>query len=611
MTTTASRPDTGEVAATDPEPTRLRWRPQRWDLLALGVYLLGGVYLTAHLWLDPSNRMLASYPPDTMQFEYWLAHAAHVVTHGGNPFFTSLLNVPMGVNMMANTGTFALTIPLAPVTLLFGPQVSLLVMVTLCLPATAIAWYWLFSRHLVRSRLAALLGAGFCGFAPGMVSQANGHPNLAAQFLVPVIAWRVCQLRNREHLIRNGVILGLLVTLQMFINEELVLLLAFALAVFIAVWALGHREQARRALRTFALGLTVAAGTALVLLIYPLWYQFRGPQHYRGFHQFAFAYSADIAGFVAFPTQSLGGTTGNSTRLAQNLVEQNSFLGWPLAIFAVFLAIWLWRVPLARAMSITAVVMCVLSLGSKVRFNGVYVSVPGPWSLVDHLPILDSVITTRFALILPPTVGILIALAVDRLTVPAQPADEVATGRHSRAVEPAWPGPVRALLFAALVGVLVPLFPLPLPAINRPAVPAFISAGVWRQYVPAGRTLVTVPPPSGYTMAAMQWAANQRLDFAIPRGYFLGPSSATDPQAMFGAPDRPTNVLLEKVRDTGVVPTIGPADQAAAHDDLAYWRAAVLVLPLDSVHEQALLQTTTALLGQPTLVAGVWLWTIP
>ncbi len=44
-----------------------------------------------------------------------------IFTHGENPLFTPQLNAPDGVNLMANTGLLGLTVPLVPVTLLFGP----------------------------------------------------------------------------------------------------------------------------------------------------------------------------------------------------------------------------------------------------------------------------------------------------------------------------------------------------------------------------------------------------------------------------------------------------------------------------------------------------------
>ena len=116
--------------------------------------------------------------------------------------------------MMANTSIMGLAVPLAPVTLLFGAPATFIICLVLSLAGTASAWYWLLSRHVVDSRLAAFVGAGFCGFGPGMIAQAGGHPNLTAQFLVPLIIWRVIRLREPGRELRNGIVLGLLTALH-------------------------------------------------------------------------------------------------------------------------------------------------------------------------------------------------------------------------------------------------------------------------------------------------------------------------------------------------------------------------------------------------------------
>ena len=79
---------------------------------------------------------------------------------------TDRLNAPDGVNLMANTTLIVLGVLLAPVTLLFGAPVTFALLVALNLAGTALAWYLLFARTLGARRLAAAVGAAFCGFAP-------------------------------------------------------------------------------------------------------------------------------------------------------------------------------------------------------------------------------------------------------------------------------------------------------------------------------------------------------------------------------------------------------------------------------------------------------------
>src|SRR5437764_1813264 len=183
-------------------------------------YLVLALAVTGRLWIHRDIRLAAANDTDHQQFLWFIADVAHSIAHGQNPLLSHDLNVPDQVNMMANTSIMGLAVPLAPVTLLFGAPATFIICLVLSLAGTASAWYWLLGRHVVDSRLAAFVGAGFCGFGPGMISQAGGHPNLTAQFLVPLIIWRVIRLREPGREVRNGIVLGLLVVYQIFINEE-------------------------------------------------------------------------------------------------------------------------------------------------------------------------------------------------------------------------------------------------------------------------------------------------------------------------------------------------------------------------------------------------------
>src|SRR6185437_14253665 len=153
MTMTDTARGEPEPKAPGPPDAARRWRRLSvGDLLAHGCLLLGGLWVTFHLWRHVTHRVLASNPGDNTQFEWMLARGARLFVHPENPFFTHRLNVPDGVNLMANTSAMGMSLPLAPVTLIWGPAVAFAVMLTLALWLTASAWYHVFSRHLVSSR---------------------------------------------------------------------------------------------------------------------------------------------------------------------------------------------------------------------------------------------------------------------------------------------------------------------------------------------------------------------------------------------------------------------------------------------------------------------------
>ncbi|MFE9654788.1 hypothetical protein [Micromonospora sp. NPDC006431] len=586
------RPDTdqpvGLTAPPDPPATRSRRRRLRLvDALVVAGYLGLAVLLTGDQWRRPER--LFHQAGDQMLFEWMLARAARAVTAGENPLHSTALNAPDGVNLMANTSVLGLGLPLTPITLLFGSQTAFLVAVVACLAGTATAWYALLARRLVRSRAAAALGGLFCGFAPGMVSQAGAHLHMAAQFLVPVILALVFRPAT-DRVRRDGVLLGLAVAYQVFLGEEVLVFVALAAGVVAAAYALADRAAARRLAPVVLRRLGVGALVAGALLAYPLWFQFRGPGHYAGMPFFAQGYRLDVASFTAGARQSVAGDDRHSRLLAPNPTEQTSFFGPFLPLLALLVVVRLWRRPLVRALAGCGLLFALLSLGTTIVVNRHETGLPGPYRLVAGLPLLDLVVPARFALVCVPVLGVLLALALDRVR-----------HRSARTWAP-WAGAVAA--------ALLPLVPTPIRTVPVVPVPAFVADGGWRTYVVPGRTLVPVPPVTGAAKSpATFWSARTGLAFHVPGGYFIGPRSADDPTARWGAPDRPTSLLLRRAAETGQVPPVGAAERRQAVADLRHWRAAVLVqagsFPGDPVRT-----TVDALVGPGRDVAGAYVWDV-
>jgi hypothetical protein len=603
----------GDIAVVDAKPTVAvapdpapagRWRRlwarcsatgRRADLYAALVYLLGALYVTERLWRHLHTFILSLNATDQIQFEYFAQHAVRVVSQGENPFFASELNAPDGVNLMANTATLGLHLPFAPVTMLFGANVSFAVELTVSLAASAIAWYWLFSRHLVKSRFAAFVGGAFCGFAPGMMSQANAHPNITAQFLIPVIIWRVIRLRDREHVWRNRLVLTALVVYQMFLNEEVLFATAMAMFLFVGTWALQHRAEARAEFRFFLSGLASVGAIALVLLAYPLYFQFFGPQVYHGMWGGSSLYGNDIGAFASFAQGSFAGFKAGAGPLSANPTEQSSFFGWPLLVLTGYLVVLFWRNTVARAAAVAGLVMAVLSLGPRMQIFGHHTNIPGPYWPFTHITLFDSVISGRLVLLVIPVIALLLALWVDKWLA----------GAGTTAWRP------RFVALGLVAAALLPVAPTPLHITSRLPTPRFFTSGEWRSMVPKGRSVVTVPITSLLNaMDGMQWATDENLDFNQAGGYFLGPDRPGG-RGMFGAPFRHTDKLLNRVMNSGKVPDITAADRSAAVADLRHWRAAIVVLEPHKKHAAALQATTTALLGiSPEFRHGVWVWDV-
>ncbi|GHJ14009.1 DUF2079 domain-containing protein [Micromonospora sp. AKA38] len=594
----------------DPPPATAA-RDRRADLLVTLAAVALALWVTSGMWRDPNTRTITVNSSDQALFEWLLAFGGHALTHGENPLFTHLINVPDGVNLAVNTSITVYAAVFAPLTYLVGPPATFLVILTLNLAATAVAWYWLLSRHLVGSRTAAGVGALFIAYCPAMVSHANAHLNWTAGWLVPLLIWGVFRLRRPGRAVTGGIVLGLLVAVAFSIAAEGLFFTALALAVFLLVWALhpARRAEARTALPRMAAGLGVTALVAGVLLAYPLWLHFAGPQRFHGTGFDPLIHSEDIAAYLSYPRRSLAGWAGFGTSLAPNPTEENSFFGVPLLLLAVACFALLWRRAdrafraTLLALGVTAVVFAVLSWGPTAKWNGRRTDQLLPFGVLDNLPVVNAALPSRLALVVAPVIGLLLAYAIDALR--ARPP-------RRRVTAAAW--------VVGFVAALLPLLPTPLLTSVREPVPAFVTTGAWQRYVPPDGVLTPLPLTVDVYPDGQRWQAyalaHRQGEFRIPAGFFLGPGGP-DGRGRIGPVPRTFDTLMDQAGRTGLVPIITEGSIEESRADLRYWGVRVVVLA-DRVHgakydvdEEALRRTATALLGPPERVEDVWLWRVP
>jgi hypothetical protein len=159
----------------------------------------------------------------------------------------------------------------------------------------------------------------------------------------------------------------------------------------------------------------------------------------------------------------------------------------------------------------------------------------------------------------------------------------------------------------ALVAALVPIVPAgPLSTTARPPTPHFITSGQWRDYVDEGRTLVPVPLDSPH---AIRWGPAADFGFAVPLGYFIGPTSATDRQGFWGARLRPTTVTLGLVTSGKHPGTATATERQQAVADARFWRADAFVLE-SGPREDALRGWLDDCFGPGRRVDDVWVWDV-
>jgi hypothetical protein len=533
-------------------------------------YIAVAAFLTWKLLLHPVTSVLAGNPYDQFYFEWQLTAVEHALTHFQNPLFTHAMNAPDGMNLAANPQIIGPAAVLTPITFLFGAPVSFALLTTFNLAATAITWRWFLRRHVVRTETAAFVGGLFMGFSPSMISHSLAHPNLAGQWLVPLILAGVLRLREPEHRVRNGIVLGVLIAAQVFVGEELLLLTAMGFALFFVAYIAQRPRESWAEAATFLRGVGVAILTAGALLAYPLSFQFFGPMSFKGIPFDIAYYSADLKSYAVYPNLELWGDPAKLDPLAPGGTEQAALVGWALLLVVTLLTMWLIRSVAVRALLIAALLLVVLSIGPTPVFDHNTISwwwwpLPsnGVWTHIQNLPLFSSSLPIRSALAVSWIIGILLALGLDRAVL------------HPRQV-------LRGVVFGSVAAALIPLIPRVFDTSPRTPIPQYFTSDAWKECVSPGHdTIVGVPLSDGGDRTNQTWSTAADTGFNIPQGPVMAPTSATDKQVAWGK----NNVLwtaqwLSYIYKNGgdATPAINPSIQNRVKLDLDTWQANCVVM---------------------------------
>ncbi|ACU77566.1 conserved hypothetical protein [Catenulispora acidiphila DSM 44928] len=531
------------------------------------VYLGLAMFLTWKLLFHPTSSVMAGNPYDQFYFEWQLTAVEHALTHLQNPLFTHAMNAPDGMNLAANPQIIGPAAVLTPITALFGAPVSFALLTTFNLAATATTWRWFLRRHVVRTETAAFVGGLFMGFSPSMMSHSLAHPNLAGQWLVPLIVGAALRLREPEPRLRNGIVLGVLIAAQVFVGEELLLLAAMGFTLFLVAYVLMRPRQAWAEAAVFLRGAGVAIVTAGALLAYPLSFQFFGPMSFKGIPFDVAYYSADLKSYAVYPNQELWGDPAKLDPLAPGGTEQAALVGWALLLVVALLAIWLIRNAAVRALLIAALVLVTLSVGPTPVFDHTSIKwwplgPTGVWTHMQNLPLFSSSLPVRSALAVSWIIGVLLALGLDKAVL------------HRQQV-------LRGVVFGGVVASLVPLVPRVFDTSPRLPIPHYFTSGAWKECVsPGHNTIVGVPLSDGGDRTNQTWSTAADTAFNIPQGPVMAPNSPTDKQVAWAK----NNVLwtaqwLAYIYQNGggATPVVNSTIQNRVRLDLGTWQANCVV----------------------------------
>ena len=214
---------------------------------------------------------------------------------------------------------------------------------------------------------AAAVGRAVYGFSPALTHSAIGHYQLQFAVLPPLIVdavLRLCLRSSRP--VRGGIWLGVLVVAQIFIGEEMLFEACLTAVLLVAVLAASRPRAVASAVRPAALGLATGVGVTLLLAGWALWAQFFGPLTQHGTAFYVDFYKNPLAGFVTPDSAQLlhtGASAAAAARYAGLPAEYLGYLGVPLIVVLLFVAIAFWRRLPVRASAVATAVLLLLSIG--------------------------------------------------------------------------------------------------------------------------------------------------------------------------------------------------------------------------------------------------------
>ncbi|KAA1249626.1 hypothetical protein F0Q45_14080 [Mycobacterium simiae] len=561
--------------------------------MAFLVYLLGAVVLTIGAWSDPTSAW-AGNCCDQEQAIWYLGWTPHALANGLNPFFTTQIGAPDGVNLMWNTSMTLLGflgwLPAKIGGPIFGFNVLMVV-------GIAVSGFtaWLAIRHWTGDGLGPMVGGAVYAFSPYVASHAALHLNLATAWVPPLFLLVIDELlvRRRRPPWQAGVALGILSAAQLLTNEETLATSVVAAVALVCVMAVARRDGRIRArcrqgaARIFP-ALAAATVTFLMLAAWPLAVQFFGPQRINEPVQDPKTYSTDLVNLVVpTPYQLIApdAATHVSREFSGLYHEATGYLGLPLLVLLVVVAVRQWNDLRIRVASITEALLFVLSLGPWLHIGKEALPVPLPWLLFGKLPLFKHVLPGRFTLLAWLAVAVIVAIVIGRATrLAPRPAAR-------------WLLPVVAAL------VLI----LPAPLQRQPFyTPAFFRTWSSHNIEPTETVLVAPYFINGGQAAPMVWAAQADYGLRMPEAYAYMPQP--DGRTSSGPPATRLSKIMLAIQDgeTSLVARGEVRAQVAATLRFAEVRH-VIVGPMQAW--QAMIAFFTDLFGRaPERVGEIAIW---
>lgn len=480
---TAAKPENGG------SPSR------NWLVLLIYVELSAGIFGISVL-RHPASAYIGSGPDPTLMM-WSLVWWPHALLHRINPFLTDLIWSPTGFNLAWATTLPALSLIVSPITLAFGPVVSYNL---LCILAPALSSWtaYLLCRRITRAFWPSVVGGYVFGFSSYEIGHMlSGQLHLASTFIPPICVYLVLVFVDGQiGRLAFTLLLALSLCTQFLISTEIFATMTVFGAMAIALAGLLFPREIRH--RLLSAGVCVIGAYALAAV-------FLGPYLY---YVFAFGvpgapifspetYSLDLLQAVIPTPVTLVGHRTFETLTAGfvgNDWENGGYVGIGLILVLVLFGSRFWRQARGKLLLATLMLIWLASLGPVLHFAGA-ASLPLPWKVALHLPLLNNAMPARFMMYGFLLLGIIVAIWA---------SDER----------------IKPWLRWTLVGLSIFLL-LPAPryvfASAKVDPPAFFADGLYRTYLSPGEHVLVIP--FGGNGKSMLWQAQTDMYFRMVGGW--------------------------------------------------------------------------------------------
>jgi hypothetical protein len=384
-----------------------RWRglfarPWARELIVLTGFLAAGVAVTWPRASYITGRLPLDNDQDQYVWSFWWV--ARQVIHFGNPWFTSHLAAPVGVQLGYDTLMPLPGIVMTPVTLLFGPSAAYNLL-TIVVPGLAAYAMYRAARLWLPSRTGAIAAGAFYGLSGMLTSQDWLHLHTAMGCVFLPLTLEVAVRLRRGPTLGREIVLGLVVGASMLVDQEITVLAAVIAALVLVPWLL--RRPGLRELRAVALAAVTAVVVASPQLLAMKQAGGRGGPAPVPIANYV-AYAARLPGlFAPSPRLADYGMTGlasiYSAHMSRALVavkahELTATFGVVLTLMAVLGLIVSWRRPAARKLALLWLGSAALALGPTLyigahrlvplaqTWRGIRVSLLMPYTWLIRVP---------------------------------------------------------------------------------------------------------------------------------------------------------------------------------------------------------------------------------